>query len=89
MKNNVKKSSMLDPKSVSPILKSTVTITLDADFPFTLDKDHFTVNATDTTNSTYVRYMNVVSVDDANKKLITKFGGAKSKWWGDGYSGKF
>ena len=89
MKNNVKKSSMLDPSSVSPILKTKITITLDSDFPFTLDKDHFTVNATDTTNSTYVRYMNVVSVDDTNKKLVCMFGGAKSKWWGDGYSGKF
>lgn len=89
MKDNVKKSSMLAPSSVSPVLKTRVTITLDADFPFTLDKDHFTVNATDTTNSTYVRYMNVVEVDDTNKKLVTMFGGAKSKWWGDGYSGRF
>ena len=36
------------------------------------------MNATSTTNSTYVRYMNVVGVDDATKKLITMFGGAKS-----------
>jgi hypothetical protein len=64
MKGNVKKSSMLDPSSVSPTLKTKVTISLDADFPFTLDKDHFTVNATSTTNSTYVKYMNVISVDD-------------------------
>ena len=59
-------------------MKTKVSVTLDADFPFTLNKDHFTVNATSTTNSTYVRYMNVVGVDDATKKLITMFGGAKS-----------
>jgi len=33
--------------------------------------------------------MNVIDVDDKTKKLVTKFGGAKSKWWGGGYSGKF
>lgn len=78
MKNNLKKTNMLDPSSVSPVLKQKVTVTLESDFPFTLNKDHFTVNATSTTNSTYVRYMNVIGVDDANKKLITMFGGALS-----------
>jgi len=55
-----------------------VNVTLEADFPFTLNKDHFTVNATSVTNSSYVRYMNVVGVDESKKRLITMFGGALS-----------
>jgi hypothetical protein len=36
------------------------------------------VNATSTTKPDYVRYMNVVEVDDANKRLTCMFGGALS-----------
>jgi len=43
-----------------------------------LAREDFTVNATSETNSSYVRYMNVIDVDDANKRLVCKFGGAWS-----------
>jgi hypothetical protein len=69
---------MLTPSSVSPVLKTKVSIKLDADFPYALNKDHFTVNATSISNSTYIRYMNVIEVDDAQKKLTCMFGGAES-----------
>ena len=77
-KASVKASKTLDPSSVSPVLKTKVTITLDADFPHTLKKEDFTVNATSTKNATYIRYMRVVAVDDAKKQLTCMFGGAES-----------
>jgi hypothetical protein len=73
-----KKSTTLTPSSASPVLKTQIVIQLDSDFPHTLAKGDFTVNATSTTNSTYVRYLNVIKVDDKAKKLTVKFGGAKS-----------
>jgi hypothetical protein len=54
---------------------------LETDFPYTLKREDFTVNATSETNSSYIRYMNVIDVDDANKQIVCKFGGA--------WSGKF
>jgi hypothetical protein len=61
-------------------LKRKIELTLDAAFPHTLNKDHFTVNGTSTNADTpdYVRYMNVIEVDDAAKKLTVMFGGALS-----------
>jgi hypothetical protein len=53
-----------------------VNITLASAFPYTLSKQDFTVNATNTTNTAYVRYLNVVEVDDATKTLTCMFGGA-------------
>jgi len=81
IKDTNKKSLSITPNSASPVLKTQIVIALDADFPHTLLKTDFTVNATSTTNSTYVRYMNVIAVDDKAKKFTVKFGGA--------YSGKF
>ena len=76
LRNEIKSGVSITPNSVSPVLKQNVTIQLESDFPYTLNRDHFTVNATSETNSTYVRYMNVIDVDDANKRLVCKFGGA-------------
>lgn len=81
LRNTIKSGVSITPNSVSPVLKQNVTIQLEADFPYALVREHFTVNATSETNSSYVRYMNVIDVDDANKKLVCKFGGA--------WSGKF
>jgi hypothetical protein len=78
LRNEIKSGVSITPNSVSPVLKQNVTIQLESDFPYTLNRDHFTVNATSETNSTYVRYMNVIDVDDANKRLVCKFGGAWS-----------
>jgi hypothetical protein len=68
----------ITPNSVSPVLKTKVVITLDPAFPATLDRADFTVNATDTSNVNYKRYLNVLSVDDTAKTLTCMFGGAES-----------
>jgi len=80
MKNSIIKLATMTPSSSSPVLKRKIEITLDAAFPHTMNKDHFTVNATSTNADTpdYVRYMNVISVDDATKKMTVMFGGAIS-----------
>ena len=68
----------LTPSSASPVLKTDIVFQLDAAFPYTLDRDDFTVNATDVNNSEYVRYLKVNSVDDSAKTFTAKFGGAES-----------
>lgn len=78
LRNTIKSGVSITPSSVSPVLKQNVTIQLETDFPYTLVREHFTVNATSETNSSYIRYMNVIDVDDANKQLVCKFGGAWS-----------
>jgi len=78
MKPSVKSGMSLIPSSVSPVLKTNITIQLESDFPFTLSKDDFTVNATNQTNTTYIRYLKVIDVDDASKTIVAKFGGAWS-----------
>ena len=78
MKTAVKSGLTISPTTASPVLKTQITISLDTDFPFTLNRDDFTVNATSQTNSTYVRYMNVIAVDDTAKTLTALFGGAYS-----------
>ena len=78
MKSDVKTSTTITPSSVSPVLKTRVSIQLESDFPFTLDRGDFSINATITTNSSYVRYLNVVEVDDSAKSMVALFGGAES-----------
>ena len=68
----------LNPNTASPVLKTQILINIQADFPYTLHREDFTVNATRQTNSSYVKRMNVVGVDDANKQLTVMFGGAHS-----------
>jgi len=43
-----------------------------------LHKDHFTVNATRLTNATYIKYLNIVEVNDTAKTIDVMFGGAHS-----------
>jgi len=74
----VKAGLILTPPSANPTLKTKINITLEADFPYTLDKSHFTVNATNISNPTYMRQMNVIAVDDSTKTITTMFGGAWS-----------
>ena len=81
MKDNVLYASSLTPASVSPVLKSRIEIGLESAFPYTLAREDFTVNATSLTNSTYIRYLYVVAVDDDARTLTCMFGGA--------YSGEF
>jgi len=78
MKADVRKSTSIAPTSVSPVLKTKITIKLESEFPHTLKREDFTVNATSTTKEGYVRYMNVIAVDDEKKELTVMFGGAWS-----------
>jgi len=69
----------LNPNSVNPTLKTKVNITLQADFPYALtDRKHFSVNATNISNPTYFRQMNVIALDETTKTLTCMFGGAWS-----------
>jgi len=43
-----------------------------------LTKESLSMNATSTTNSSYVRYLNVIEVDDTAKTFTAMFGGAYS-----------
>lgn len=76
----VQSGSNLNPSSVNPVLKTKIEIQLDTNFPYTLTKEDFSVNATSISNSTYIRYMNVVEVDDSAKTITCMFGGAESEY---------
>jgi hypothetical protein len=78
MKTEVKSSITITPSSVSPVLKTKIVVKMENDFPFTLTKEDFSINATSTTNSSYIRYMNVIEVDDNAKTFTAMFGGAYS-----------
>ena len=76
--SNKKSGLLLSPSSANPTLKTKINITIERDFPYTLDKADFSVNATNISNPSYFRQMNVISVDDASKTLTCMFGGAWS-----------
>lgn len=76
--SNKKSGLFLSPSSANPTLKTKINITIEIDFPYTLDKADFSVNATNISNPSYFRQMNVISVDDASKTLTCMFGGAWS-----------
>ena len=42
----IKSALGLSPNTASPVLKTKLTITISSDFPHTLKRDEFTVNAT-------------------------------------------
>lgn len=77
-KTTVSGSKDLNPNSVSPVLKTDLVIQLDTEFPYTLKREDFSVNATSTKDAAYIRYLNVIAVDDAKKTITAKFGGAWS-----------
>ena len=66
------------PRSANPTLKTKITFTLGEAFPYTLTRDDFTINATSIDDPTYVRYLNVIGANDADKTLDAMFGGAWS-----------
>jgi len=80
MKSSIIAMASMTPSSASPVLKTKIDIVLDSGFPHVLNKADFTVNATSTDVKTpdYVRYLNVIAVDDSSKKLTVMFGGALS-----------
>jgi len=71
-------STSITPNNASPVLKTQLTIQLQSDFAYTLAREDFTVNMTDSTNSSIVKRLNVVAVDDTAKTLAVMFGGAVS-----------
>jgi hypothetical protein len=73
-----KSGILLTPNSANPTLKTKINITLESDFPYTLDKNDFSVNATNISNPSYFRQMNVIGVDESTKTITTMFGGAWS-----------
>ena len=79
-RNVVQSGSNLNPSSVNPVLKTKIEIQLDANFPYTLNRNDFSVNATSISNSTYIRYLNVIAVNDTAKTITVMFGGAESKY---------
>jgi len=68
----------LSPASANPTLKTKLNVTLASTFPYTLNRADFTVNATNISNPSYFRQMNVIAADDATKTLTVMFGGAWS-----------
>lgn len=78
MKPATKSGFKLIPDSASPVLKTRIKITLENDFQYALNKEDFTVNATRTDNGTYIKYLNIVAVDNTNKTIDVMFGGAHS-----------
>jgi hypothetical protein len=71
----------LTPSSVSPVLKTKIVVQIDSSFPYTLAREDITMNAISTNDSSYIRYLRVIEVDDAAKTFTALFGGA--------YSGEF
>jgi hypothetical protein len=78
MKTEIKSGTSITPDSVSPVLKSSITVTLENDFPHTLAKEDLTMWVTNAANSSIVKQVNVVSVDDSAKTFVAMFGGAES-----------
>jgi hypothetical protein len=78
-KNGVSGSEELNPNSASPVLKTPIEITVDSEFPYPLDdRSLFSVNATSVTDSSYIRYLNVLSVNEETRVIRAMFGGAYS-----------
>lgn len=75
---STKAGILVTPSSANPTLKTKINITLESDFPYTMDRAHFTVNATNISNPAYFRQMNVIAVDDSSKTMTCMFGGAWS-----------
>lgn len=72
----------LNPSTANPTLKTKINITIENDFPYELDKHDFSVNATNLTNPSYYRQMNVIAIDNATNTITCMFGGAWSgKYW--------
>ena len=75
---NAEQSLTLTPNSVSPVLKTEITINLASDYPETLDVSDFNVTLYSNTDENYTRSLYVISADDSTKSLLIKFPGAVS-----------
>ena len=68
----------VSPTSVSPVLATTLTVTLESTYPDTLRAADFTARLVDQTNPMETRPLYVMGVDDAAKSISIKFPGAAS-----------
>lgn len=68
----------VSPSSVSPVLSTTITVTLESTYPHTLAAEDFEATLVDASDSTITRPLYIVSVDDAAKSVDIKFPGAES-----------
>ena len=70
----------VSPSSVSPILKSWVTVTLDSSFTLTMNRDEFFAEliCTDTDCDYEPTYLYVYEANDVDRTLTIKFPGAPS-----------
>lgn len=75
---DAKRFLSITPESASPVLKTKITVALSEDWTHTLTRESLSMNATSVTNSSYIRQMNVIEVDDAARTFVVMFGGAES-----------
>lgn len=68
----------MDPTSVSPVLKSELTIFLADDYAATLNREDFTATLYSEEDSTLEKELYVMSVDESSKSIQVKFPGAPS-----------
>ena len=69
----------MSPNSVSPVLASVLTVTLESTYPETLNsRDDFTAVLVSRDDPEFTRPLYVMSVDDSTKSLRIKFPGADS-----------
>lgn len=53
--SNTKAGILLVPDSANPTLKTKINVTLDSDFPYTLARGDFSINATNISNPSYFK----------------------------------
>lgn len=78
LKTTIDATLELNPSSVSPVLKTEITIYLDSSYANTLDAEDFTAVLYSLDDTTYERELYVMSVDDDAKTVKIKFPGAVS-----------
>ena len=68
----------MSPTSVSPVLATVLTISLEDTYPHTLAVADFHAQLVSTTDSSVTRPLYTMDVDDSTKSLSIKFPGADS-----------
>ena len=73
---------LIQPASVSPVLKSDLTITLPSDYAYPLNAADFTATLHSESDSSISKQLYVMNVNDSTKTLTIKFPGAASgNYW--------
>ena len=68
----------VSPTSVSPVLATVLTVTLESDYPHEMAVEDFKAQLISTTDKSITRPLYVMDVDDSTKSLTIKFPGADS-----------